>query len=890
MLIESELQQLFDKFETPEIGQKRIQWIRQNAPIRTVGGGAKAVKVRYVPVKMPFVLEAEAFNTEYAALVTYDHDEETLEIYAQPAQLKIFYINRMGKKVSPYITPDLFLIQKSGFSFVECKTEDELRKLAQQETNRYRVDESGRWSSPPAEAAANELGCKFVLRSTKENNWALIENFEFLKDYLTENCPPVPEEAKASLLGYFAVFPWASVSDLVKGELQANADWIYTLIVQRALFFDLLNDRLGDFDHALIFRDQDAAAAYGLFARSQVGLAPKQSAGLNLEVGARFIWDGRNWEISNVGEKFISARSLDDDRDKSPFIELFRDQLAQLAADGKISVPPRDEERERVISETQELLRGCSPKQLREATLKHGILFGQVDSSSNLLVDRKERARAYWLANWRQAEQRYGYGFLGLVPNLRHTQGNKNRKLPSSVIEIMQVAINQHWASPKRKRMTAIYGAVLLNCKEAGIDPPSRPTLREEIKRQLTHKNLTKRLGNKAAYIDEPEYLALEYTTPRHGTRPFHIGHIDHTPLDIVLVDRSLVEVIKSLWLSLLIDAYSRKVLAFYLSYDPPSYRSNMMIIRECVRRHGRLPMFIVVDQGSDFNSTYFEQALASFRCNKKERPGGKARFGSVIERFFKTSQEQFIYSLMGNTQAYVNFRQVSPEVNPARHAAWTFEQLRVRLNEYFEQVYHKNTHDTLGCSPEQKFLDGMTLSGSRVHTLISYNRDFLISTCPSTSKGTARITQHGVKINYLFYQAPVFHLPGVKGMNVPVRYEPFNKGLAYAYVHNKWHELYSEHYALFCQYSERSIKIASTHLHLLQRQQDKAHTINAERLAVFLRSTDGEELLQIQQRREVESHGNAITHDFRLARTPEKPPLAKPKLVQSDPKLLDDF
>jgi putative transposase len=203
MLSDEELETLFDTNKTPDQGRKRIHWIRQNAPVRRVSGGTKSVKVRYVPRKMPFVLEAEAFITEYAALVTYDNDDETLEIYSQPAQLKISYINSKGKKVSPLITPDLFLIGNTGFRFEECKTEEELLKLARAEPTRYRVDESGRWRSPPAETAAAELGCGFSIRSTKENNWALIDNLDFLRDYLTDRCPAVPDSEKESVLGYF---------------------------------------------------------------------------------------------------------------------------------------------------------------------------------------------------------------------------------------------------------------------------------------------------------------------------------------------------------------------------------------------------------------------------------------------------------------------------------------------------------------------------------------------------------------------------------------------------------------------------------------------------------------------------------------------------------------
>jgi putative transposase len=82
----------------------------------------------------------------------------------------------------------------------------------------------------------------------------------------------------------------------------------------------------------------------------------------------------------------------------------------------------------------------------------------------------------------------------------------------------------------------------------------------------------------------------------------------------------------------------SRRGLALYLTFDPPSYRACMMILRECVRRHGRLPQIVVIDGGAEFQSTYFETLPARYECTKKTRPPAKARFGSVCERLFGTT------------------------------------------------------------------------------------------------------------------------------------------------------------------------------------------------------------------------------------------------------------
>jgi putative transposase len=88
--------------------------------------------------------------------------------------------------------------------------------------------------------------------------------------------------------------------------------------------------------------------------------------------------------------------------------------------------------------------------------------------------------------------------------------------------------------------------------------------------------------------------LELELTTQRHGDRPFEIAHIDHTELDVELVFSRTGRNLGRPWLTLLVDAFSRRILAVYSTFDPPSYRSCMMALRICVLRHGRLPQTIV--------------------------------------------------------------------------------------------------------------------------------------------------------------------------------------------------------------------------------------------------------------------------------------------------------
>jgi transposase InsO family protein len=91
------------------------------------------------------------------------------------------------------------------------------------------------------------------------------------------------------------------------------------------------------------------------------------------------------------------------------------------------------------------------------------------------------------------------------------------------------------------------------------------------------------------------------------------ITALDHTELDIELVSSVTGQPLGRPWATLLLDAYSRRILAVYVTYDAPSYRSAMMALRLCVQRHQRLPQEFVVDRGPEFGSVYFETLLAQF-------------------------------------------------------------------------------------------------------------------------------------------------------------------------------------------------------------------------------------------------------------------------------------
>lgn len=221
------------------------------------------------------------------------------------------------------------------------------------------------------------------------------------------------------------------------------------------------------------------------------------------------------------------------------------------------------------------------------------------------------------------------------------------------------------------------------------------------MKRQDGPALTEQRKGARAAYQESPWCYELERTTVQRGDRPWEIVHIDHTELDIELIG-SRGERLGRPWVTFMVEAFSRRLFACYLTFEPPSYRSVMMVMRVCVLRHGRLPQTFVVDGGKEFRSRYFEALVNTYSCNKKYRPWSKPRHGSVIERLFGTTNTEFVYNLLGNTQASKVPRQMTKAVNPKNQAVWQLPDLYDFLCEWAYEIYDQQMHPALGTSPRE--------------------------------------------------------------------------------------------------------------------------------------------------------------------------------------------
>ncbi len=494
------------------------------------------------------------------------------------------------------------------------------------------------------EASGAALLLTYRVWASDQVNWAAQENALFLEDYYQDlERLVVPEVALMVLAQAVKDHPGIFLSDL-RAQTRVSADLINIAIARHNLYVDAATYRLSEPWHTPVFLTRQAARTFPL---------PKPQEG-----------------------KGGSASPL--------------------------PVTP-----ENFTAEGRALLEQASEADLATALFRNRVIHPedyQDDEQVQIAAQRAAvpaRTRQYWQQLYRIGEMRYGSGFLGLLPHYHNCGGL--RQIKAEVIALIHQVLETHYDTTTRKPKRGAYGEYLKCSEEQHLNAVSQKTFYAEAKRHLgAYDQTIIREGTRAAYPFKDFVREQERTISRHGSYCWAMGHLDHTELNLVLCDSRTGEPLGKCWLTLLILSHPRLIASSYLTFDPPSYRSCMMVLRLCVQRYGRLPTAITVDGGPEFASVYFEQLLALYRVRKHQRPAAEPRFGAPQERLFGSMQSEFLYHLLGNTQATQQPQLNTRATDPQRLAVWTLPTLAERVQQWADEEYETIRHPALGMTPRR--------------------------------------------------------------------------------------------------------------------------------------------------------------------------------------------
>ena len=859
MLTEEEFESLVDMLGIPTEGRVILSSIRAGDPERRVASSRVAGNVSgtFPSRKMGRTIQFESHSVELRAiLVKYEYDSDCLEYWDQPFTIgSLVYEGKNEKKVRSKHTPDFLVVTRHGIFVDEWKPEHKLLALEEKGGSRFRREGEGTWRFPSAERWCEERGFAYRVRLDKELDRFLVQNVDYLRDYLNPKAAPPTPDALHRIEELVRPNPWISLKALL-GKGVSSDDLLY-LIARGDLIADLENQLLHDIENAYVYRTSDDREAHRRCREDDFARIPRLSGAVRLEEGTAILWDGKPWIVANLGQSSVFLKS---DSDTSSSLE--NEHFHRLLAYGEI-VAPRAMSGSKGADLIPEYLQ--RPPEAYKEALRRMEILKKLEQNEPLDIDEARSVRTYrrWRAKAKESKIGLGWELVGLLPDVSF-RGNRGSKVGSEHEALAAKAI-EAIETPDRKSYQFAYQSYAVACEEKGETPMSEKSFLKRLREKPLQKFVESREGHKVAYQVGGFVPAFERDPFRHGVHPWDFAHIDHTQVPLFLGSSVGLEWKEKPWLTLIIATQCRRVLGFYLTFEPPSYVSCMMALREVIRRFGRLPKTILVDGGKDFRSTDFEVFLARCESGRKTRPPHQPRFGSMIESALGLTIEQLFNNLEGNSQA-TRERTMTEATDPRNRVRFTLSELHAVLRKFFYEIYDQSPHSGIGYSPRESYENGLKMGGAREHVSIPWSQEILYLSSPSVPGGTRKVIyRKGIEVFGIDYYSYELDANGVPDTKIEVKYDPDNAGHVFAFANNRWVRCLSEHHQVFERWTVKEVAIASASLRESERTKRSSRGERMKNLVRYLQS--GEFIEEIKNRREKAVETALSTPELRMTK-----------------------
>src|SRR5436305_459825 len=363
--------------------QELLSSIRTSPPSRTPGARRGNMPVWYPSKKMQCIIKAESHKVEFAFLLQAEHDDTILEVWDQPPPIQLEYPDRQNRIQRPLHTADYFVFGSLECGWIECKPTQELEKQAEKRPHRYVQDERGVWRCPPGETLAAKYRLTYRVWTSDQINWAAQENWLYLEDYYGDlERLVISETALEVLYQLVDERPGILLSTLQVSTPESPADVINIAIARHDLYVDLATYRLSEPWRTPVFRNRQVARA------KVSALTLKDEASTSGSVSS----------IRAEGRALLEqARECD---------------LATAVFRNRVIHPEAYEDEEQVQNEARR-------------------------------VSIPERTKRRWRHAYQEAENRYGSGFIGLLPQFR--RAGRKRQGDAAYYQLVHQVLETHY-------------------------------------------------------------------------------------------------------------------------------------------------------------------------------------------------------------------------------------------------------------------------------------------------------------------------------------------------------------------------------------------------------------------------------------------------------------
>lgn len=198
---------------------------------------------------------------------------------------------------------------------------------------------------------------------------------------------------------------------------------------------------------------------------------------------------------------------------------------------------------------------------------------------------------------------------------------------------------------------------------------------------------------------------------------------IDHTPVDVILIDAEDGLPLGRPTLTSVMDVATRYPLGYYLGFEPPSYLSVCEALAHAFKPKGDvcaryktahdwisygLPRTLAVDNGREFKGRNLEDACLSLGIIIQYMPVMTPHFKGSIERLFRTQNSGLFHTLEGTTFANIFERGDYRSLEVAKLTLSDIDRaLHIFLLDYYAERFHEGIQGIPARRWERSIADG---------------------------------------------------------------------------------------------------------------------------------------------------------------------------------------
>jgi len=408
-------------------------------------------------------------------------------------------------------------------------------------------------------------------------------------------------------------------------------------------------------------------------------------------------------------------------------------------------------------------------------------------------ADQGAAASAAIIERYLRAFDQSAGDIRALVPATARRGGGGSR-LARELEQIVQGVLAECRAAPTYRTVRDVHFMIITRVAAANRDRPATDQL--PLPAQNTIYRRVRSAGPAAILRRRPSQTEAQATKAVHPgprpARPLERVEIDHTPLDLLVVDEEDRLPIGRPTLTLALDRYSGFPTGLHVGFEPASYVAAMRCLAHSIlpkedtrARYGAknlwpvygVPEVLVVDHAPHLIGADLRDACGQLGIHLDPAPVRRPWFKGAIERQFRTHNTGLVHTLPGTT--FSNLLERGDD-DPARHACISLRSFWEILHIYLLDFYAQDWHDGIDGVPAQRWAEKIA-SGWRpaLHHNASEVRILLGRTAVRTIQRT------GIEHLCLRYQSADLDalrraLPAAAA--VRVKYDPEDLGVLYVH------------------------------------------------------------------------------------------------------------